>query len=153
MQQNLGINEKRKFQLCPLFSLLFEWHKAELWKVIVKVEKGAIISQFCIFFCQDIATYSCSVKSDANPYEVCGNVDWACNSQNYADVSAQCTWELTSCCNSPASCDSNTLHSKENLRTLSFPVTYFAQDSSNDYKFARNISDLHSPIMFEEVQN
>jgi len=68
-----------------------------------------IICKICL---QDISTYQCAAKPDADPNSICGNVNWACFSQNYADVSAECTAQLMACCNSPSTCDSDTLLSK-----------------------------------------
>ncbi|CAK8673064.1 unnamed protein product [Clavelina lepadiformis] len=75
-----------------------------------------------VYSLEDISTYQCAVKDDANVNDVCGNVDWACNSQNSADVSAQCTSELTSCCSSPNTCDQESLFSMASAVYSSYDV-------------------------------
>lgn len=55
----------------------------------------------------------CLVKDDANPYEICGSMQWACGSGNtYADVTAECNAasDVLACCAQDAySCDQSRL--------------------------------------------
>nr|XP_002125105.2 uncharacterized protein LOC100181198 isoform X2 [Ciona intestinalis] len=84
----------------PKPSTVWNYPDAEMWVDYVRV-----------YPLEDIASQKCMVKDGADPAAVCGNIDWACGSQNWADVSAQCTSELLACCDPPYACDGPKLNS------------------------------------------
>uniref|UniRef100_H2Z6L9 GH16 domain-containing protein n=1 Tax=Ciona savignyi TaxID=51511 RepID=H2Z6L9_CIOSA len=56
----------------------------------------------------------CLIKDSANVYDICGSMQWACYSQNYADVSAECSAgnDVLSCCGAGANtCNESRLRS------------------------------------------